>query len=119
MAWGYGLKTEKFANGGLFVTDIDNNESLCVRGVDFGVKGAKKFSVSAACVEKEGTIEVRLDSVDGPLIGSVAIKPTGGMDIYKLMSCSIKNAKGIHDLYFCFKGEKGNNLFDLDYWEFK
>ena len=27
--------------------------------------------------------------------------------------------KGVHDLYFCFKGEKGNKLFNLDYWEFE
>ena len=119
MAWGYGLKTGNHENGGLYITDIDNNEYLCVRGVDFGKKGAKKFSVSAACVEKGGMIEIRLDSTEGPVIGSVSISPTGGLDIYKQMSCRIKNAKGVHDLYFCFKGEKGNKLFNLDYWEFE
>ena len=119
MAWGYGLKTGDFEKGGLYVTDIDNDEYLCVRGVDFGTKGAKKFSVSAACVEKGGKIEIRLDKVDGPIVGSVSVSPTGGMDIYKLMSCRIKEAKGVHDLYFCFKGEKGEKLFNLDYWEFK
>jgi len=119
MAWGYGLKAENHKNGGLYITDIDNNEYLCVRGVDFGKKGAKKFSVSAACVKKGGMIEIRLDSTEGPVIGSVSISPTGGLDIYKQMSCRIKNAKGVHDLYFCFKGEKGNKLFNLDYWEFE
>ena len=69
MAWGYGLKAENHKNGGLYITDIDNNEYLCVRGVDFGKKGAKKFSVSAACVEKGGMIEIRLDSTEGPVIG--------------------------------------------------
>ena len=119
MAWGYGLKAENHKNGGLYITDIDDNEYLCVRGVDFGKKGAKKFSVSAACVEKGGMIEIRLDSTEGPVIGCVSISPTGGLDIYKQMSCRIKNAKGVHDLYFCFKGEKGNKLFNLDYWEFE
>lgn len=119
MAWGYGLKAENHKNGGLYITDIDDNEYLCVRGVDFGKKGAKKFSVIAACVEKGGMIEIRLDSTEGPVIGCVSISPTGGLDIYKQMSCRIKNAKGVHDLYFCFKGEKGNKLFNLDYWEFE
>ena len=45
-------KAENHKNGGLYITDIDDNEYLCVRGVDFGKKGAKKFSVSAACVAK-------------------------------------------------------------------
>ena len=34
MAWGYGLKAENHKNGGLYITDIDDNEYLCVRGVD-------------------------------------------------------------------------------------
>ena len=119
MAWGYGLKTGNFENGGLFVTDIDNDEYLCIRGVDFGKKGARKFSVSVACVEEGGKIEIRLDGVDGPVVGCVSVSATGGMDIYKQMLCKIKNAKGVHDLYFCFKGEKGKKLFNLDYWEFE
>lgn len=60
-----------------------------------------------------------MDGVDGPVVGGVSVSATGGMDIYKQMSCKIKNAKGVHDLYFCFKGEKGKKLFNLDYWEFE
>lgn len=119
MAWGFRLKTKKMANGGICVTHIGNNDSLCVRGVDFGKKGAKKFSISAASADKGGTIELHLDHIDGPLIGVVAVQPTGGMDNYKWMSCAVKGAKGVHDLYFRFKGTKQKELFNLDYWEFK
>lgn len=119
MAWGYGLKTEKMPDGKIVLTNIDNNESLSLRGVDFG-KGANKFSVSAACLVEGGSIEIRLNSTRGPVIGTVEITPSGGMDSYKLMSCDIKGAKGVHDLYFCFKSTAQNeNLFFLDYWEFK
>lgn len=119
MAWGYGLKTEKMPDGKIVLTNIDNNESLMLRGVDFG-KGAKQFNVSAACLVEGGYIEIRLDSTRGPIVGTVEITPSGGMDVYKLMSCDIKNAKGVHDLYFCFKSTaQNNNLFFLDYWEFK
>jgi len=119
MAWGYGLKTERMPDGKMCVTHIDNNESLCVKGVDFG-KGAKEFSVSAACNVDGGSIEIRLDSADGTLIGTVDITRTGAMDRYKSMSCKIKNAQGKHDLYFCFKSTaQKDNLFFLDYWEFK
>ena len=60
MAWGYGLKAENHKNGGLYITDIDNNEYLCVRGVDFGKKGAKKFSVSAGTKDAEKALESKL-----------------------------------------------------------
>ncbi len=119
MAWGYGLKTERMPDGKMCVTHIDDNESLCVKGVDFG-KGAKEFSVSAACNVDGGFIEIRLDSANGPVIGTVDITRSGAMDRYKSIVCEIKNAQGVHDLYFCFKSTaQKNNLFFIDYWEFK
>lgn len=119
MAWGYGLKTERMPDGRMCVTHIDDNESLCVQGVDFG-EGAREFSVTAACNVEGGYIELRLDSTTGPLIGKVEITRTGAMDRFKTISCPIEGARGVHDLYFCFKSTaQKNNLFFLDYWEFK
>ncbi len=119
MAWGYGLKTEKMPDRRICLTSIDNNESLCLRGVDFK-KGAREFSVLAACNVDGGYIELRLGSTTGKLIGTLPVTRSGAMDRYKLMSCPIKGAEGIHDLYFCFKSNsQKDNLFFLDYWEFK
>ena len=119
MAWGYGLKTEKMPDGRICLTGIDDNESLCIRGVDFG-KGAKEFSVLAACNVNGGYIDIRLDSTSGPLIGTLEVTRSGAMDRFKLMSCAVNGAKGVHDLYFCFRStSQKNNLFFLDYWEFK
>lgn len=118
MAWGYGLKTEKMPDGKIVLNGIDNNESLLIRGVDFG-KGAKKFSISAASIVEGGYIEIRIGSSRGQLVGTVEITNTGGMDRYATMSCDVKGAKGIHDLYFCFKSSaQQDNLFFLDHWEF-
>ncbi len=46
MAWGYGLKTAPLADGGICVNNIDNGETLTLRGVDFGKKGAKNFKAA-------------------------------------------------------------------------
>ena len=43
MAWGFGLKTRPCGARNMIVTNIDNGEYICLRGVDFGKKGAKKF----------------------------------------------------------------------------
>ena len=117
MAWGLGLKTEKFPHGGLYVTKIDDCDTLCVRGVDFGTKGAKKFTISAACIEEGGTIEIRLDNTDGPIIGTMEVQTTGGTDKYKNMTCKVKNATSVHDLWFVFKGKSKNDLFNIDWWK--
>lgn len=119
MAWGYGLKTEQMPDGRICLTGIDNNESLKLRGVDFG-KGAKEFWVNIACNAEGGSIEIRIDSSKGPLIGTLEIEKSGAMDRFKEMSCTIKEVEGVHDLYFCFKSStQQNNLFLFDYWEFK
>lgn len=119
MAWGYGFKTERMPDGRLCLTCIDDNESLYLKGVDFG-GGAKEFSATMACVIEGSRIEIRLDSVDGPLVGTLNVKSSGAMDRYESMSCPIKGIKGVHDLYFCFKSNaQKNNLFHIDYWIFK
>ncbi|WP_150980277.1 glycoside hydrolase family 43 protein [Heminiphilus faecis] len=118
MAWGYGLKTDKLGERNMYVHDIDNGEYIMLRGVDFGKKGAKTFSVDASCVKPGGMIELRLDKADGPVIGRVMIKPTGSIDNYSRFTCKVKGAKGVHDLYLCFSGN-GDDLFNLDSWNFK
>lgn len=119
MAWGYGLKTDRSKDGGIYVTRIDDNDSLRVHGVDFGKKGAGQFVASVASKDGDCVIEVYLDNADGPLVGSLNVTATGGMDRYARQTCSIKGAKGVHDLVFRFKGSARKDLLNWDYWEFE
>ena len=123
MNWGYGLKTmpkddRDIGNPNQVVYDIDDGEYLKVKGVDFA-KGAERFVVSALSHLYGGKIEIRVDSPHGKCLGNVTISNTQGE--YKLFECKIKNVKGIHDLYFVFKGseEQLHNLFVLDWWKFE
>lgn len=117
MAWGNGLKTRPADARNMVVTDIDNGEYICVKGVDFGKKGAKKFIASVSAPTDGAKIKVRIDSADGPVIGTLSVKATGGGD-YTQQSCRLDKVKGVHDLYLTFEGD-GNGLLDFDYWEFK
>ncbi len=111
MAWGYGLKTRKDEARGVVVNDIDAGEHLLVKGVDFGARGARSLS---ACVQAPagGCIEVHLDSPDGPLAGTLKLKPGQG---WKQQTASLSGAKGVHDLCFVF-AEGG---FEWDWWTIK
>jgi len=42
-------------------------------------------------------------------------------DEYKTFSTQVKKIKGVHDLYFVFKGGdiQKQNLFFLDWWKFR
>ena len=123
MAWGYGLKTQpknEWAQKDRWnqvVTNVDEDEYILVKGVDFK-KGAGKFEISASCHMFGGSIEIRLDGVNGQCIGKVDIKNT--KDEYKTFSTRVKKVKDVHDLYFVFKGGdiQKQNLFFLDWWKF-
>jgi len=118
MAWGYGLKTQPMRGRHLtnqIVNDIDDGEFIQLRDVDFG-KGAREFSVSASANVLGGVIEIRLDAADGKLVGSLAVPNT--KNAYEVLSCDVKGAKGVHDLFLVFRGNgyQQRNLFKLDWW---
>lgn len=130
---------------GVVVTDIDNDDFIKVREVDFGNEGPIKFTVSAACGEgtevenpvldkdkKEkfnpeattsgGTIEIWVDydSDDKKMIGSVQITNTGGTNEYREFSIDItEKVTGVHDMHFIFRGDEDVKLFNLDTWQFE
>ncbi|MBR6843177.1 MAG: family 43 glycosylhydrolase [Prevotella sp.] len=113
MAWGYGLKSAGWKN--MYIYDINDGELIKLRGVDFG-EGAKDFSIAAAATGK-CTITIRIDSQNGPVIGSLDIASTGSVDTYRNFTTQISNAAGVHDLYFCFSNTQGD--VRLDYWKFE
>lgn len=119
MAWGYGLKTNMFANGkGVYVTNVDDGETLRLRGVDFGRRGAKKFTASVASAKGDCSIEIHLDNADGPLVGTLQVQATGSQDNYQEMTCEVTDAKKTHDLVFVFRGN-GKDLMNWDWWRFE
>ncbi len=130
MAWGFGLKSSKMGieNTGvvadmptstgkknMYIFDVNDGEYIKLRGVDFG-KGAKQFNITAAATGG-CTISLRLDSIDGPVVGTVTIGKTGSVDKYRAFSGKVKNATGVHDLYICFDKAAGD--VRLDWWQFK
>ncbi|MCR4773183.1 MAG: glycoside hydrolase family 43 protein [Prevotella sp.] len=119
MAWGYGLKIKKIDDKGICVTSIDDGDSLIVKGVDFGKNGAKEIFACVASDKEGSSIEVRLDSADGKLVGTLPVPSTGSMSRYGIQTAKIKGAKGVHNLVFVFRGSAKTNLFNWDFWEMK
>lgn len=110
------MKTSGNSQNGVYVTKISNGDYIKVRSVDLG-KGAKTFEASVASAASGGTIEIRIDGKDSQLLGSLNFSATGGDQSWKTLSCKLEKATGIHDVYFVFKGGKGN-LFNFDWWKF-
>jgi len=116
IAWEKGVETATDANTGVYVTDIHNGSYIKVRDVDFG-KGTKTLEASVAAGTKGGTVEIHLNTIDGPLAGVLVVNNTGGWQQWSTQSTVINNARGIHDMYFVFKGGEGP-LFNFDWWKY-
>lgn len=116
--WAPGIKTEKRDKVGVYVTRITDLTYIKVNGVDFGPAGASSFTANVASGGKGGVIELHLDSDDGPQIGRLTVKPTGGWDNWQTQTTPVSKASGTHDLFLVFKGQGDDPLFNLDYWSF-
>jgi arabinoxylan arabinofuranohydrolase len=117
IAWESGIETESSSQGGIAVHDIDDGDFIQVKNVDFGTSGAKSFSASVSCDKSsKASIELHLDSADGPLIGAASITDTAGQ--WKPATAETNNSTGVHDLFLVFKGESESDLFKIDCWKF-
>jgi len=120
IAYSSGVTTEPNARTVVYVSDIHNGDWIKVRNVDFGSGGPSRFKASVASALRGGAIEVRMDSVAGPLVACINVPGTGGWENWKTLEAkALMEVTGVHDIYFVFTGRKGPKLFNFDWWEFK
>jgi hypothetical protein len=115
IAWSEGVKTEK-KNRLIFVTNVQSGDYTMVEKADFG-NGSKSFSISAVPISG-GEIEIHLDEKSGSLISTCEIEKDDSTHSFELFHSKTKKIKGVHDIFFVYKGGEGD-LFNLDYWKFQ
>ncbi|HEX9045490.1 MAG TPA: family 43 glycosylhydrolase [Verrucomicrobiae bacterium] len=120
ICWGTGIKTTNRGEGqaGVHVTVLTNGAYIKLKGVNFGAKGAARFTASVASAATESRVELRLDSETGPVIGLLQLKATGVAGEWETKSCSVRGATGVHDLFFKFSGTN-SPLMKMDWWQFQ
>jgi arabinoxylan arabinofuranohydrolase len=119
ICWSKGVRTEvcKDITGKMDVDSIHNGDLIKVKGVNFGVNGAKQFDARLASGANGGSIEIHLDTTTGPLVGTCTVAGTGGWQNWETKSCSVSGATGVHNVYFMFTGGNGM-LFNFNWWKF-
>ncbi|GAB3651241.1 glycoside hydrolase family 43 protein [Echinicola sediminis] len=119
IAWSEGVKANKNEVVGNFIIATKNQAYTKVKEVDFRDNGPAEFMARVGTVHNGNvSMEIRLDSLDGKLLGAVNVPLSGGEDRWSLVSTEVKQVEGVHDLYFVFKGKAPNNILYFDYWKF-
>jgi hypothetical protein len=115
IAWEEGIETAQDSVTGVYVTDIGEGDCIKVRSVDFG-KGAKKWLASIASGSAGNSIELRLDTKEGMLLGTLNVPSTGSEQKWKTLKTKLKPVTGVHDVFFRFKG---STAYRFDWWKFE
>jgi hypothetical protein len=115
-----GVRVEEQADGqqGQGLGYISNGDWTSYQKIDFGKNSATEipFRVRASAQDGGGTIELRLDSLTGPIIGTIPVASTGSWNTYETFSTTLSGISGTHTLYLSFIGEAGN-LMNLNWFE--
>ncbi|KAK3307144.1 putative Arabinoxylan arabinofuranohydrolase [Chaetomium strumarium] len=114
MAFSSGVKTEKYSEGFMDVTNTNANGAyIKVKGVDFGTTGATSLSVRVASPGGNGRLTASLGSRTGTVIATCTVAATGGTQKWATVNCPVTGAKGKNDLYWTFSGS-----FGFAWWQF-
>ncbi|WP_433527794.1 glycoside hydrolase family 43 protein [Sphingomonas paucimobilis] len=116
--WAPGVTTARNAQSGVYVTRTLDRTYIKIAGVNFGPTSPRRFVASVANGVPGSSIELHLDRVDGPVIGTLQVGETGATGQWQERGTSISGAVGNRDLYLVFRGAGDRALFDFDYWRF-
>jgi hypothetical protein len=111
-----GVETEitKDVDGDLNLSFIDAGDWTAYNAMDFGTTGTTILNVRYAIREAASTIQTRLGSPTGTLIGTCNLPSTGDFQTWKTNLCSISAMTGIHNVYFVYGKGLNLNWFRFD-----
>jgi arabinoxylan arabinofuranohydrolase len=130
LAWQLGVSTAKTdapsvefpehnGSGNMVLSSVDDGDFAALSGVDFGA-GAATVSARVKPLVAGGSIQVRLDDVDGPVVAEVAVD--GALGEWTTVQADVTGATGEHDVFFVFAAPDGAaadaDLVEVDNWAF-
>ncbi len=99
-----GIQTETCSDAG-GTSDVGyttNNSYIAFDSLNFQ-NGAIACTLRVAAASNAGgTVQLRLDSANGTIIGTATISSTGGWQNWATITCPVSGVSGIHTLYFVF-----------------
>ena len=109
-----GIQSEACSEGGQNIGYINDGDWAKYSGVNLSTM---KSITARVASKSSGTIEVRLGSISGTLIGTIPVSSTGGNQNWVSNSANITATTGVHDVYLVFKGGSGY-LFNINWFGF-
>ncbi|RLK11990.1 glucose/arabinose dehydrogenase [Micromonospora sp. M71_S20] len=114
---GVGIFDKGTAEGGKTVGDINNGDWIAFE--PYRIDNATSFSARVSSAGAGGTLQVRVGSPTGTVLGSATVPVTGAWDAFTTVSGSISGAPAsTGTLYLTFAGTGTGALYDVDTFAF-
>jgi beta-glucanase (GH16 family) len=107
--------------GGQDVGFIGNGDWLEYNNVNFGATPLTQFQArvaSGAAAGVSGLVEVHLDSLSNPAIGSFSIANTGGWQSWRTVPANMNGTTGTHTVFLKFVTGSGQNFVNVNWFTF-
>lgn len=111
-----GIFTEPCIEGTSNLSDIRTGDYSAYYNVDFGLLGADSVKMRISGVNEGNTIEIRLDGLDGTLIGTVPVTKTGSWNSYTTVTIPVAKVKGLQNIFLVYKGNL--TICEINYFQF-
>ena len=111
----YKIKTQSSSEGGTDACFISNGSWLEFKPRNF--TGKKGIVIRVASAAQGGSIEVRLDSLNGPLAATLNVPPTGGWQNWVNVTALLHRLTGRHKVFFRFSGGGKGVLLNVEQFE--
>jgi hypothetical protein len=114
-------ETTTDTGGGLDVGWIGNGDWLQYNNVNFGSQPLTQFKArvaSGAASGVSGLVEVHLDSLANPTVGSFAIGNTGGWQSWRTVPANMTATTGTHTVFLKFVTGSGQNFVNVNWFTF-
>ncbi len=118
---GTGTETTTDTGGGKDVDVIANGDWLQFNNINFGTAGLSQFKArvaSGAAGGVSGLVEVHLDSLSNPSIGSFAVANTGGWQSWITVPANITRTTGTHTVYLKFVSGQPADFANVNWFTF-
>ncbi len=110
-----GIQTAPCSEAGECIGWIEQGDWVRYEQVDFG-QGVAQMEIRAASATNGGTIEMRLDTPEGELLGACAVPNTGDWQSWRSFIAQIKPTTGIQTLCLVFRSPQLQDSSDVRLW---
>jgi len=111
------IRIQAFSSNEEELGKIQNSDKAAYKYFDF-TKGVTHFTIRVAPGTKPGKIDITLDNIWGPSIGTIEVPGGGDLKTWQMITCKISTVSGTRAIWLRFSGE-GEDIFHIDHFQFE